>query len=107
MKYFLIWNESDEMRQPPINISDLEALESDDEPGAQSPAHDDSVRSAGHSGFPSWVAIDSWGSVTDGLCGEGSRQARPSVRDSLVCGEEVHHRAPGPGGSSRSEPPTV
>jgi hypothetical protein len=59
MKYRLIRDKSDEMRQSLIKISGLEALKSGDKSGAQSSAHNDFVCPARHSSFPSWMAIDS------------------------------------------------
>jgi hypothetical protein len=72
MKYFLLRTKSDEMRQPSIKISHLEALKSGDKSGAQPPAHDDSVRSAGHSDFLSRVASIRWDLDADGRLGAGS-----------------------------------
>ena len=53
MKYVLIRDNSDEMRQSLIKISGLKTLKSGDEPGTQSSAHNDLVRPARHSSFPS------------------------------------------------------
>ena len=61
MKYLLIRDKSDEMRQSLIKISGLKTLKSGDKPRAQSSAHNDLVRPARHSSFPSRVAIDSRG----------------------------------------------
>jgi hypothetical protein len=59
MKYRLIRNKADEVRRSLIKGCCLKTLTSRDKPRAQSSAHDDFVRPAGHGGFPSLVAIDS------------------------------------------------
>lgn len=59
MKYLLIRDNSDEMRQSPIKIGGLKTLKSVDKPRAQSAAHDDLVRITGHSSIPSLVSVDS------------------------------------------------
>ena len=53
MKYVLIRDNSDEMRQSLIKISGLKTLKSGDKTGTQSSAHNDLVRPARHSSFPS------------------------------------------------------
>jgi hypothetical protein len=59
MKCFLIRDSPNEMRQSSINISGLKVLKGGDEPRAQSPPHNDSVRPVRHSSFPSWAEFDS------------------------------------------------
>jgi hypothetical protein len=59
MKRFLVRYRSDEVRRSMVKLSDLKTVAGRRKPRAQSPAHDDFVRPAGHGGFPSLVAIDS------------------------------------------------
>jgi hypothetical protein len=62
MQRLLVRYKSDEVRHPLIKIG-VKTLTSRHERRAQSSAHDDFVRPAGHSNFPSSVVIDAHGRV--------------------------------------------
>jgi hypothetical protein len=84
MKCFLIRDSPNEMRQSSINISGLKVLKGGDEPRAQSPPHNDSVRPVRHSSFPSWAEFDIRSATAVAGRGRGSWHALPSPGHTLV-----------------------